>query len=235
MLDGLLLGLGAALAGDGLHQVPEIERFLHNLGSVAPQWIYIAAAAGVAVENFFPPIPADTFVVLGAFLTAQGRVTGTGVFLATWTSNTSTALLSYGLARRWGRPLLATRTGRLLLRPRQLERLAALYNAHGSKIIFVSRFLPAFRSLVPVFAGISHLTLWRVAVPLALASAIWYGVLVYAGTMLGNNWQAILNALQNANILLLIVASGLGIVVAFLWWKTRHHPQDETNREAAED
>ncbi|NIR45287.1 MAG: hypothetical protein GWN99_18070, partial [Gemmatimonadetes bacterium] len=66
-------------------------------------------ALGVAVENFFPPIPADTFVVLGAFLSAQGRVTGSGVFLATWTMNTGTALLSYGVSRRWGRSVLDTR------------------------------------------------------------------------------------------------------------------------------
>ncbi len=234
MPDGWLLGLVAMLPGDWLSQAPEIERFVQSLGAVEPRWIYLAAAAGVAVENFFPPIPADTFVVLGAFLSAQGRVTGTGVFLSTWTSNTATALLSYGVARRWGRPLLATRAGRLLLRRRQLERLAALYNAHGSKIIFFSRFLPAFRSLVPVFAGISHLALWRVAIPLALASAIWYGVLVYAGTMLGNNWQVILSALENVNMLLLAIASALGLIVAVAWWKTRHHPHDVEDGEVAE-
>ncbi|NIU78069.1 MAG: DedA family protein, partial [Gammaproteobacteria bacterium] len=63
--------------------------------------------------------------------------------------------MNYALARRWGRPVLGTPAGRWVLRPRQLEKLAALYNAHGSKIIFASRFLPAFRALVPVFAGIT--------------------------------------------------------------------------------
>ena len=234
MPDSLLLGLAFVAPGDWLHQVPEIERFLQSLGSVAPQWIYLAAGAGVAVENFFPPIPADTFVVLGAFLSAQGRVTGTGIFLATWSSNTASALLAYGAARRWGRPVLGTRVGRWLLRPRQLERLAALYNAHGAKIIFVSRFLPAFRSLVPIFAGISHLALWRVAIPLALASAVWYGVLVYAGTMLGNNWQAILMALEGVNMLLLLIASVLGIVLAIVWWKTRHYSTELQGHDAGD-
>ncbi len=228
MPDGLLLGLALNAPGEWL-QLPEIERFFQSLSTVAPRWIYLAAAIGVALENFFPPIPADTFVVLGAFLSAQGQVTGTGIFLATWSSNTATALLAYGVARRWGRSVVGTRAGRWLLRPRQLERLAALYNAHGSKIIFVSRFLPAFRSLVPIFAGISHLPLWRVTIPVALASAIWYGVLVYAGTMLGNNWEAILSALESVNLLLLGFASVLGIVLAVVWWKTRHY-STETER-----
>ncbi len=234
MLDGLLTVPGAASIADWLVQLSDVENLLHGLNSLAPRWVYLVVAVGAAVENVFPPVPADTFVVLGAFLTVRGGATGTGVFLATWSSNTATALLSYGVARRWGRQVLGTRTGRFLLRPRQLERLAALYNAHGSKIIFFSRFLPAFRALVPVFAGISHLALWRVALPLALASAIWYGVLVYAGSLLGYNWQAILGALEDLNTLLLGIAVVLGILVVGLWWRTRRHPMESGSGEAGD-
>jgi membrane protein DedA with SNARE-associated domain len=136
------------------------------------------------------------------------------------------ALLNYGLARRWGRLVLGTRTGRWLLRPRQLERIAALYNAHGSKIIFASRFLPAFRALVPVFAGISHLTFWRTAVPIAAASAVWYGLLVYLGAAFGRNWRAILDALAGVNTGLLVVTGVLAVLLFILWWRTRHHPSE---------
>ncbi|UCF19557.1 MAG: DedA family protein [Gemmatimonadota bacterium] len=204
----------------------QLERLLDGLAIVEPRWLYLMLAIGVAIENFFPPIPADTFVVFGAFLSVQGRATGTGVFLATWATNTASALVNYGLARRWGRDVLSTRTGRWLLRPRQLERLAALYNAHGSKIIFASRFLPAFRALVPVFAGISHLTFWRTALPIAISSAIWYGVLVVAGTIFGRNWRVIVEALNNVNALLLSIAGVLAVFLAIVWWKTRHHPAD---------
>jgi membrane protein DedA with SNARE-associated domain len=148
------------------------------------------------------------------------------VFAVTWGTNTVAALLVYGLARRWGRVLLNTRTGRWLLRPRQLERLAALYHGHGSKIIFFSRFLPAFRVLVPVFAGISHLAFWRTAVPIAIAGAVWYGLLVVAGVLAGRNWRAIVGAVGNVNTALLVVAAVLACLLGILWWKTRHHPHD---------
>jgi membrane protein DedA with SNARE-associated domain len=204
----------------------QVEQALAKLTEVAPHWIYAVIAAGVAIENVFPPIPADTFVVFGAFLSAHSAVTGLGVFTVTWVANTATALLTYALARRWGRLALNTRLGCWLLRPRQLEHLATLYHGHGSKIIFVSRFLPAFRVLVPVFAGISHLALWRTALPIALASALWYGVLVTAGAMAGRNWQAIAGTLGNVNTVLILVASALAIGVTLIWWRTRHHPHD---------
>lgn len=204
----------------------EVDSFLQKLGGISPHWVYGIIAAGVAIENVFPPVPADTFVIFGAFLSAYGKVTGLGVFTVTWVTNTSAALLTYGLARRWGRLVLSTKLGCWLLRPRQLERLAILYQAHGSKIIFFSRFLPAFRVLVPVFAGVSHLALWRTAVPMALASGIWYGVLVLAGALAGRNWSLIAQTLSDVNAILLIVAVLLAILLTIVWWKTRHHPHD---------
>lgn len=207
--------------------VIDVERILSQLAAIDPGWVYAVVALGAAVENFFPPVPADTFVVFGAFLSVEGRVTELGVFAVTWTTNSLAALLTYAFARKWGRPILATEVGRWLLRPRQLERLAALYEAHGSKIIFGSRFLPAFRSLVPFFAGISYLSFWRTALPIAAASGIWYGVLVVLGAMFGRNWRLILGALNNVNALLLTVAGALAVVLAVLWYRTRHPPHEE--------
>lgn len=221
MLAGLIIP-----AANWLIATPQVERILQTLGEVAPHWIYLVVGAGAAIENVFPPIPADTFVVLGAFLSAEGRATGLGVFAVTWTTNTATALMTYALARRWGRAFLGTRLGRWLLRPRQLDRLAALYDGHGAKIIFFSRFLPAFRVLVPVFAGISHLAFWRTAVPVALASALWYGVLVYVGVVFGRNWRVILEAVGNVNTVLLVIAGTFAVGLTVIWWRTRHHPQE---------
>lgn len=212
-----------------------IEDVLRTLAGIAPYWLYLVIGLGAAVESFFPPIPADTFALLGAFLSAQGRVTATGVFLVTWSSNVTSALLAYAIARRWGGKVLKTRLGRYLLRRRQLERLAALYAAHGGKIIFASRFLPAFRSLVPVFAGISRLPFWRTALPIAVASGLWYGVLVYAGAMFGRNWHVISGVLDNVNALLAAIAALVAALVVIAWWRTRHHPHaadDATEEEA---
>lgn len=219
---------GEALAGAS---VIDLESILSRLAAIEPGWVYAAVALGAAIENFFPPIPADTFVVFGAFLSAEGRVTELGIFLAAWSTNSLAALLNYAMARKWGRSILSTDIGRWLLRPRQLEKLAAMYDAHGSKIIFGSRFLPAFRSVVPFFAGISYLSFWRTALPIAAASGIWYGVLVILGAVFGHNWRSILEALNDVNTLLLIVAGMLAGALAILWYRTRHQPHEERDGE----
>src|SRR5690606_40466539 len=84
---------------------------------------------------------------------------------------------------------------------------------------FVSRFLPALRAVVPVFAGVADVSAPRLVVPLALASAIWYGALIYLGGVVGRNWQQIMSIMDQASGWLLAIA--LVFIAAIAWWLIR--------------
>jgi membrane protein DedA with SNARE-associated domain len=200
--------------------VPPFLQFFTDL----PQWmIYLVVGGGAAIENFIPPVPADTFVLLGAFLSSAGRANLWLVFLVTWGSNVVAAAVVYRLAHRYGRGFFSTRAGHRLLNPRQLEQIGRFYDRFGVPAILVSRFLPAFRAAVPVFAGVSHVQFWRVFPPLALASAVWYGLLVYLGAFAGRNWEEIMHFFGEFSTLLLAVAGGLIVALAVWWWRSRRH------------
>jgi membrane protein DedA with SNARE-associated domain len=86
----------------------------------------------------------------------------------------------------------------------------------------VSRFLPAFRAIVPVFAGISGISFPRVAIPLAIASAAWYGALIAIGSLAGKNWSAIMDLFDRLSLVLLVIAGVLVAALGWWWWRTRH-------------
>lgn len=193
--------------------------------NLPPVLIYVTIGAGAGVENVFPPVPADTFVLLGAFLAESGRADPLLVFLVTWICNVTSAVLVYRLAHRYGHGFFTTRVGHWLLRPKQLETIGIFYQRWGTPAIFVSRFLPAFRALVPVFAGVTHVPLLRVLPPLAVASALWYGTLVYLGALASRNWNAIMTFFTQFSAGLLAVASVLIVLVAAWWVRSRReHP-----------
>jgi membrane protein DedA with SNARE-associated domain len=198
-----------------------IDTILRTLADLPPLLIYLVIGTGAAIENVIPPVPADTFVLLGAFLSAAGRASAWVVFLVTWLCNIGSALGVYALARRYGQGFFQTAAGHWLLHPRQLEQIGRFYDRWGTMAIFGSRFLPAFRSMVPVFAGVTHVPFWRVAPPLAIASGLWYGALVFLGAAAGRNWEAILRVFGTASTALLVIATVL--IAAFLvwWWRTR--------------
>ena len=193
-----------------------METLLRTLAGLPPILIYLVIGAGAAVENIIPPIPADTFVLLGAFLAAAGRANVWIVFACTWIPNVASAIGTYAVARRYGHGFFSRPIGHWLLHPRQLEQIGRFYERWGVFAIFVSRFLPAFRAMVPVFAGVTKVSFWKVFPPLALASGLWYGALVFVGATAGRNLDAIVEALERASTVLLIVAGVL--IGAFVWW-----------------
>jgi membrane protein DedA with SNARE-associated domain len=200
---------------------------LDFLASQGPVLLYVFLGAGSALENLFPPVPADTFVLLGAFLAASGRADAWTVFLVTWLANTGAALLVYWTGYRFGRPFFQVGLGRYVLNPVQLRRLGEFYQKWGLPAIFFARFLPGLRAMVPVFAGVTHQRFRTVAFPVLVASGIWYGALVWAGATAGRNLPAILEILGGANRALLVFAAVLFLVVGFWWVKTRRGGRGE--------
>lgn len=203
-----------------------LERILSALASLPVASVYLLIGAGAALENIFPPVPSDTFVIVGGVLADRGLVEGDLVVGVAWVANVVLAGLVYVAARRYGRAVFDTRWGHWLLRPHQLERLSGFYDRYGTTTIFVSRFVPVFRVLVPVFAGISGLGLWRTLLPLGIASGLWYGAMFELGVLASRNIPRLMGWVEGMNRSLLIAAIVAGALVVGWWWRTRHHHED---------
>lgn len=197
-----------------------------------PAWlIYMVLAVGSALENIVPPIPADTFVVVGGLLASRGTVDVWLTLALIWSFNVASALAVWAVGHRHGRAFFRDGAGRRLLRPHQVARIARFYERFGVTAIFMARFLPGLRAVVPAFAGVSHMRFRTVAVPVATASAIWYGALIWMGVVAGRNLAAVERWLREANRSLLAVALVVVALVGVWWWRTRHPPDEVGPRE----
>lgn len=200
----------------------QLEDLLGLISEIPVEVAYLLIAAGAAIENVFPPVPSDVFVLGGAILADRGILRADLVFLVAWTGNIVLGLGVYAAARSYGAGLFSTRWGRWLLRPAQLERMAIFYDDYGTLTVLVSRFFPVFRVLVPAFAGVTRLGFWRTAIPLAVASAAWYGALLGAGILLSRNLPRLIEALGAVNATVAGVATAVLLLLGILWWRTRH-------------
>ncbi len=165
-----------------------------------------------------PPVPSDAAVALGAFLSIRGLTTPYAVFLVTWSANLLGAAAVYVAARRYGRRLFASQTGRRLLAPRSLALIEREYLRFGTVGIFISRFLPGIRAVVPPFAGLIGLGAWRTLLPMGIASAIWYGGITLVGALIGSEWGRIVSILTGVNRTLGIITAVLVVVGAVWYW-----------------
>jgi len=189
------------------------------LETLPPGPLYVLIAVLAALENVFPPVPADTAVALGALLAGRGTLDGWAVFGVTWVANVGSAAAVYALARRYGRALFRGPIGRKLLPEPVLAHLEREYHRHGSYGIFLSRLLPVWRAVVPPFSGIAGLSPARALVPLAVASGLWYGTLTVLVMRLGSNFDAILAQLARVNRVLGVAAVVVLVAVAVVAWR----------------
>jgi membrane protein DedA with SNARE-associated domain len=199
-----------------------LERLLDALASLPLVPTYLVLMALSALENVFPPVPADTAVALGAFLARRGEVSVVPLAALCWLANVGSAAGTYVLARRHGRGFFRDGWGRKMMPPEVLSALEEAYERWGVAGIFLSRFLPGLRAAVTPFAGVAGLPPARALVPAAAASAIWYAFLAFAGYELAQNWDAVKALVAPTNRALGIAALVLsGAAAAWLWRRSR--------------
>jgi membrane-associated protein len=207
--------------------VGPVSQALDWLGVLPPWAILGILALGALLENLVPPVPADTFVVVGGLLAARGEVGPGAVLMGIWGANVAGALVVYFTGFRHGRSFFTRGAGRHILSPGQVERISRFYARWGVGAIFLARFLPGLRAVVPAFAGVSHLSFWRVAPPVAVASGIWYGLLLWAGMQANRSIPRLEAWLGEVNRSLLVAALALVALVGIWWWRTRGEGRGE--------
>jgi len=199
-----------------------LEGFLDWLATRPAALQYVLLMLLSATENVLPPVPADTAVVLGAFLARRGPTSVVAMGVLCWLANLGSAAGMYFVARAHARSFLASRWTRRFMPREAMLAIQEAYDRHGALGIFLSRFLPGFRAAVTPFAGVVGLPPGRVLVPAALASAIWYAVLVTIGWAVAANWEVAKELLGDLNrvlaLLALVAAVALGV---WLWRRTR--------------
>jgi membrane protein DedA with SNARE-associated domain len=199
-----------------------LEGLLDALASLPLVPTYLVLMALSALENVFPPVPADTAVALGAFLARRGELSVVPLAILCWAANLASAAGTYALGRRHGRGFFRDGWGRKLMSPETLAALEEAYGRWGTAGIFLSRFLPGLRAAVPPFAGVAGLSPARALVPAAAASAIWYAFLAFAGYALAQNWEAVKVLVADPSRVLGVAALVVAVLAAaWLWRRSR--------------
>ncbi|PJJ53421.1 membrane protein DedA with SNARE-associated domain [Mumia flava] len=173
------------------------------------------AGLAIALENLFPPLPSEVILPLAGFTASAGKMNLAAAMIWTTIGSVVGALALYGLGLWFGRDRLIRIVDRLpLVQVADVERTEAWFARHGTKAVFFGRFIPIFRSLISIPAGLERMRLPVFLLLTTAGSAIWNVLFIMLGYGLGENWERVSEIVSTYSRTVLLV--GVTAVMVFV-------------------
>ncbi|MFS0773861.1 DedA family protein [Sphingomonas sp. 1P08PE] len=178
----------------------------------------------MALENIVPPVPSEVIMGLGGMAVARGQMDLWWLVGAGTAGTVAGNYFWYAVGRRFGyqglRPFV-DRWGRwLTVEWEDVEHITRFFHDRGGWVVFVFRFMPTFRTMVSLPAGMSAMPRWRFLLWTAAGSAIWNTALAAAGLFLDRRFAELDRYVGPAAI-----ALSVAIVIFYIYrvvtWKPR--------------
>jgi membrane protein DedA with SNARE-associated domain len=177
-------------------------------------WIVAGGYLGIfllmALENVVPPIPSEVIMGLGGIAVARGQMEMIPLLLWGTAGTTAGNVFWYAIGRRIGyarfRPFVERHGRWLTMEWADVERVRGFLHDHGGRVIFVFRFMPTFRTMISLPAGMAAMPMPRFLAMTFAGSIIWNGVLAGAGFYLGSRFAELDRYVGPAGIALTVLA-----------------------------
>ena len=189
-----------------------LDYFIYLVGRLG-QWGYLAIFLAATLESaafLGLIIPGETLVLVAGFLAAQGLLDLDVVIEVVAVGAVLGDSIGYEMGRRMGRPALMRYGGHVGLTNMRIEKADALFARHGSKAVFLGRFVGFARAIVPFLAGSSKMSYRKFLPYNVLGAALWSSAVVLLGYVVGASWHTAERWMGRASAIL------GGILVFFL-------------------
>ncbi|HEX2913884.1 MAG TPA: DedA family protein [Chloroflexia bacterium] len=204
---------------------------LDTIRQFIESWGYIIVFLGVGIESFGVPFPGETVLLVAAAIAASSsRLHIEWVILWAALGAIIGDSCGYWAGREIGRPLL-NRVGPILhFDAKKQAKLERYFQKHGSKTVFIGRFISILRTWAAFFAGMNHMHYPAFLTWNALGGVVWASAVGIIGFLFGQNLPLLEKWLGDFSyaLLALVVIAGVGY---WLWKRAK----DKTERRQSTD
>ncbi|MDQ0189207.1 DedA family protein [Alicyclobacillus cycloheptanicus] len=156
--------------------------FMHWIQSYGYPGLYVM----LALEYVIFVVPGETTLTTVGILwkNGAGHFSFLPLLLASGLGTFTGSILAYAIGRWLGRPVLVKYGKYVFLTEDRLKRSEAMFRRHTILTLVVSRYIAVVRDIVPYIAGINRVKL-RVFLPIIfVASFVWTGSFILAGSLI---------------------------------------------------
>lgn len=184
-------------------------------------WGYLGVFFLMVAENLFPPIPSEVIMPLAGFLAGSGRMSLALTMLVGTLGSVIGTLMWYYVGLWFGEDRLkrfAARHGRwLTVSPADIDTAHQWFVRHGAWAVFFGRMIPAIRTLISVPAGLARMPMWKFLTYTVAGSALWTGMLTFAGLMLHENYARVADYVDPVSKLVVVAVVAIYLYRVITW------------------
>ncbi len=199
-------------------ELDNITEFLLNL---VEHLGYIGIFFMTLIESSFVPIPAEFTMIPAGYLVHQGKMNFLLVYFASVAGSVAGGYVNYWIAFHYGRNLFLKYPKIFMMSPDKFDKVEEYFRDHGAISVFTGRLLPAVKHYIGFPAGLAKMNLKTYLFYCLLSGAIWMGLLLGIGYLVGEHQQLIKQYIFWVKIGLLVFVAMLASVYVFRFYNKK--------------
>jgi membrane protein DedA with SNARE-associated domain len=191
-----------------------VSNFIGAYGLVAVFVLMVGESCGL-------PFPSEVIMPTSGLLAATGHMNLVAAIIAGAAANLVGSLIAYGLAARFGEPLLLGPGRYVGIRRHHLEIADGWFKRWGLLAVLIGRVLPVVRTYISFPAGLARVDLARFSSLTFVGALPWCAALALVGYELGKNYDRISGPVEKAAIGIAVLV----VLVVIIWYLRGREPR----------
>jgi membrane protein DedA with SNARE-associated domain len=193
-----------------------------NIAELLATWGYLGIFICVFIGNLGVPVPEETVMLAAGFLAGREILDLRAVYAVVIASAVTGDCCGFMLGRTGGQRLLSRLAASFPFARQRYDRLQVFFQTHGSKAVFMARFIAGVRFMAGPMAGAAGMRFWRFLGWNVLGALVWCTLIVTVGYLVGDELYQAVRLAHAASRWVAIGAVLLVIAAIVFWWRERH-------------
>jgi membrane protein DedA with SNARE-associated domain len=191
-----------------------------NVTAAVSSWGYTGVFVLMLLESSSLPIPSEMILPFTGYVVSLGQLNLWWSIAVATAAGISGSLVDYYIGWKGWNFLTQHRIlGKSLFSKSQFDVAAGWFSRHGSIVVFLSRLVPGFRTLVSFPAGAIKMPLTKFAVYTTAGCLLWNSLLIYFGYFLGSQWAKVAGI--SHYLIIIAVVAFVSIFIGYFLWRRR--------------
>ena len=181
-------------------------------------WGYLAVVILMAMENACIPVPSELILGFAGYMVSAERMTFTGAMIAGMIGGMSGSIFAYVVGATGGRKFVDKYGKYFFIKKSHVDLAQNWFDKYGIRAVFFSRMLPVVRTFISLPAGFARVNFKQFLFYTFAGSLPWTALILYAGVLLGDNWEYLLEIGHEFSMAFIVVSVA---IIAWLYFRRK--------------